>query len=129
MTSFNLLRKDGMEVERQNQLNPLNKKKLTYVEECFEQSIPTIAATDYMRSYAEQIRPYILGQYITLGTDGYGRSDSRETLRDFFEVDADSITRAAVFALFQEKYLSKDEIEKIYKELKVDSAKPNPWEV
>ena len=129
VTSFNLLRKDGMEIERQNQLNPLNKKKLTYVEECFEQSIPTIAATDYMRSYAEQIRPYILGQYITLGTDGYGRSDSRETLRDFFEVDADSITRVAVFALFQEKYLSKDEIEKIYKELKVDSAKPNPWEV
>ena len=129
VTSFNLLRKDGMEVERQNQLNPLNKKKLTYVEECFEESIPTIAATDYMRSYAEQIRPYISGQYITLGTDGYGRSDSRETLRDFFEVDADSITRAAVFALFQEKYLSKDEIEKIYKELKVDSAKPNPWEV
>ena len=82
-----------------------------------------------MRSYAEQIRPYISGQYITLGTDGYGRSDSRETLRDFFEVDADSITRVAVFALFQEKYLSKDEIEKIYKELKVDSAKPNPWEV
>ena len=77
VTSFNLLRKDGMEVERQNQLNPLNKKKLTYVEECFEESIPTIAATDYMRSYAEQIRPYILGQYITLGTDGYGRSDSR----------------------------------------------------
>ncbi|GIS25277.1 MAG: hypothetical protein CM15mP126_5200 [Gammaproteobacteria bacterium] len=67
VTSFNLLRKDGMEIERQNQLNPLNKKKLTYVEECFEQSIPTIAATDYMRSYAEQIRPYILGQYITLG--------------------------------------------------------------
>ena len=61
VTSFNLLRKDGMEIERQNQLNPLNKKKLTYVEECFEQSIPTIAATDYMRSYAEQIRPYILG--------------------------------------------------------------------
>ena len=82
-----------------------------------------------MRAYAEQIRPYISTQYITLGTDGYGRSDSRETLRDFFEVDANSIARAAVYALYKEKSLNKNDIEKIYEELKVDSSKPNPWEV
>ena len=107
VTSFNLLRKNGMEIERLNQLNPLDEKN-TYVEECFiDNDIPTIAATDYMRAYAEQIRPYIRGQYLTLGTDGYGRSDSRKTLRDFFEVDSESITRSAIYLLFQENYLQK----------------------
>ena len=130
VTSFNLLRKDGMEVERLNQLNPLDKKKDTYVERCFSgNKIPTIAATDYMRAYAEQIRPYIKGEYVTLGTDGYGRSDSRETLRDFFEVDSESISRAAMYILFQEGQISEDQIKKIYSELKVDPKKPNPWQV
>ena len=130
VTSFNLLRKDGMEVERLNQLNPLDKKKDTYVERCFSgNKIPTIAATDYMRTYAEQIRPYIKGEYVTLGTDGYGRSDSRETLRDFFEVDSESISRAAIYILFQEGQISEDQIKKIYSELKVDPKKPNPWQV
>ena len=130
VTSFNLLRKNGMEIERLNQLNPLDEKKLTYVEECFiDNDIPTIAATDYMRAYAEQIRPYIRGQYLTLGTDGYGRSDSRKTLRDFFEVDSESITRSAIYLLFQENYLSEDQIKKIYKDLRIDPNKPNPWEV
>tara|TARA_B100001175_G_scaffold99836_1_gene84563 strand:- start:29857 stop:32493 length:2637 start_codon:yes stop_codon:yes gene_type:complete len=130
VTSFNLLRKNGMEVERLNQLNPLNENKHTYVEKCFEQNeIPTIAATDYMRAYAEQIRPYIKGEYITLGTDGYGRSDSRETLRDFFEVDCESIARAAIYTLFQEGQITEAQIKKIYKDLKVDPNKPNPWQV
>ena len=130
VTSFNLLRKNGMETERFNQLNPLKDKKLTYVEECFiDNDIPTIAATDYMRTYAEQIRPYITSQYATLGTDGYGRSDSRETLRDFFEVNAKSIARSSIYLLFQEKCLSKDEVEKIYKDLKIDPKKPNPWQI
>jgi len=130
VTSFNLLRKNGMETERFNQLNPLDDTKLTYVEECFiDNDIPTIAATDYMRTYAEQIRPYIASQYATLGTDGYGRSDSRETLRDFFEVNAKSIARSSIYLLYQEDFLSKDEVEKIYKDLKVDPKKPNPWQV
>ena len=86
VTSFNLLRKDGMEVERFNQLNPSKEPSPSYVEQCFSDSdIPVIAATDYMRSYSEQIRPYIKSTFFTLGTDGYGRSDSRETLRDFFD--------------------------------------------
>ena len=130
VTSFNLLRKNGMEIERNNQLNPLDEIKLTYVEECFiDNDIPTIAATDYMRAYAEQIRPYISGQYATLGTDGYGRSDSRKTLRGFFEVDSESIARCAIYLLFQENSLSQDEIKKIYKDLKIDPSKPNPWQV
>ena len=130
VTSFNLLRKNGMEIERHNQLNPLDESKRSYVEECFiDSDIPIIAATDYMRAYAEQIRPYISGQYATLGTDGYGRSDSRKTLRGFFEVDSESIARCAIYLLFQENSLSQDEIIKIYKDLQIDPSKPNPWQV
>jgi len=130
VTSFNLLRKDGMEVERFNQLNPSKEPSPSYVEQCFSDSdIPVIAATDYMRSYSEQIRPYIKSTFFTLGTDGYGRSDSRETLRDFFEVNSKSISRAASYALYKTKVISEDQIVDIYKTLKVDTTKPNPWEV
>jgi pyruvate dehydrogenase E1 component len=130
VTSFNLLRKNGMEIERKNHLNPDKDSELSYVEQCFsDMDIPVIAATDYMRSYSEQIRPYIKSPYYTLGTDGYGRSDSRETLRDFFEIDSTSISRSAIYALFKKNHFSKEQIIDFYKDLKVDLDKPNPWEV
>ena len=130
VTSFNLLRKDGMEIERKNQLNPTKEEQKTYVEECFEDSsIPVVASTDYMRSYAEQIRPYIRSDYTVLGTDGFGRSDSRENLREFFEIDANSIVRAAAYTLYKNGVLKKDELKKIYDDIEVDPLKPNPWEV
>jgi pyruvate dehydrogenase E1 component len=130
VTSFNLLRKDGMEVERYNQLNPTKKEKQTYVEECFKnQSIPVIASTDYMRSYAEQIRPYIKDDFTVLGTDGFGRSDSRSSLREFFEIDASSIVRASAYTLFKNGTLDKKKLKEIYDDLEVDPLKPNPWEV
>ena len=130
VTSFNLLRKNGMEVERKNHLNPDKDSELSYVEQCFyDKDIPVIAATDYMRSYSEQIRPYIKSPYHTLGTDGYGRSDSRETLRDFFEVDSTNIARSAIYALYKKNHFSKEQIIDFYKDLEVDANKPNPWEV
>jgi pyruvate dehydrogenase E1 component len=130
VTSFNLLRKDGMEVERFNQLNPDLDEKISYVEECFDgESIPVIASTDYMRSYAEQIRPYIKAKYNVLGTDGYGRSDSREMLRGFFEINASSIVRASAYSLFKEGTIDKKQLDIIYNDMGVDSSKPNPWEV
>ena len=130
VTSFNLLRKNGMEIERKNHLNPEKDAELSYVEQCFsDKDIPVIAATDYMRSYSEQIRPYIKSPYYTLGTDGYGRSDSRETLRDFFEIDSTSISRSAIYALFKKNHFSKEQIIDFYEDLEVDSDKPNPWEV
>ena len=130
VTSFNLLRKDGMEIERKNQLNPTKEEQKTYVEECFkDSSIPVVASTDYMRSYAEQIRPYIRSDYTVLGTDGFGRSDSRENLREFFEIDANSIVRAAAYTLYKNGVLKKDELKKIYDDIEVDPLKPNPWEV
>ena len=129
VTSFNLLRKNGMESERYNQLNPDSEEKKSYVEECFDSSpMPVVASTDYMRSYAEQIRPYIKEEFTVLGTDGFGRSDSRETLREFFEIDANSIVRASVYSLYKNNKLDKTVLDKIYEEIGVDSSKINPWE-
>ena len=130
VTSFNLLRKNGMEIERKNQLNPNKKEIKTYVEECFQDdSIPVVASTDYMRAYAEQIRPYVKADYTVLGTDGFGRSDSRKNLREFFEIDAISITRAAAYTLHKNNLLNKTKLKQIYDDLEVDPLKPNPWEV
>ena len=129
VTSFNLLRKDGMEVERFNQLNPNSNEKKSYVEECFSDNpIPVVASTDYMRSYADQIRPYINEDFTVLGTDGFGRSDSREMLREFFEIDANSIVRASAYSLYKNGNLEKSTLDKIYKDIGIDSEKINPWE-
>ena len=129
-TSFNLLRKDGMEAERHNQLNPHKEKHSTHIDKCFgSHDIPVIATTDYMRAYAEQIRPYIYSSYSVLGTDGFGRSDSREELREFFEINTNHIVRLTAFTLYQESSISKKQLDAIYKDTNVDPAKPNPWEV
>jgi pyruvate dehydrogenase E1 component len=130
VTSFNMLRKDGIDKQRFSEFNPDAISKVSYVEECLsDASVPVIASTDYMRAYPEQIRSYIKAPFYTLGTDGYGRSDSREKLREFFEIDANNIARMAAYALFKEGSMTKAEINKIYKKLKVNPAKPNPWEV
>jgi len=129
-TSFNMLRKDGMEKQRFNELNPSSSPKLTYVEECLpDENIPVIATTDYIRAYPEQIRSFVKAPFYTLGTDGYGRSDSRKKLREFFEIDANNIARIAVYSLYQNGALTKKEVSKLYKKLQVDPKKPNPWEV
>ena len=128
VTSFNMLRKDGMEVENESIKNASNKAKESFVAESFsEHDIPTVASTDYMRAYSEQIRPYINSSYYTLGTDGFGRSDSRAKLREFFEVDAKSIVMTSAYALHKEDKLDKKELQKIYKEIKVNKDKIAPW--
>ena len=129
-TSFNLLRKDGMEVERYNQLNPHKEPKKNHIDNCFgDLDIPVVASTDYMRAYPDQIRPYIKSSFSSLGTDGFGRSDSREELREFFEINAKHIARLSAFTLFKESKISKDVLDKIYKSTNVNPKKPNPWEV
>ena len=117
-----------MEVENENIKNPSNKAKESFVTESFNKhDIPTVASTDYIRAYSEQIRPYINSSYYTLGTDGFGRSDSRQKLREFFEVDAKSIVMTAAYALHKEGQLNKKELQKIYKEIKVNKNKISPW--
>lgn len=108
VTSFNELRKEGLSIERYNALHPQKKAKESYVTTQLKgRQGPVIAATDYMRLYAEQIRPFVPNHFITLGTDGYGRSDTREQLRHFFEVDAKFIVLATLNALVAEGAIDK----------------------
>ncbi|HET7595414.1 MAG TPA: pyruvate dehydrogenase (acetyl-transferring), homodimeric type, partial [Burkholderiales bacterium] len=101
VTSFNELRRDGLAAQRWNMLHPESEPRLSYVEQCLrDRPGPFVAATDYMKAYADQIRAFLPARpYIALGTDGFGRSDTREHLRRFFEVDRQYVALAAMKAL------------------------------
>jgi len=130
VTSFNELRRDGMEIERKNLLNPTEKSERSYVEKCLrKREGPIIAASDYMRTYADQIRPYISKPFYSFGTDGYGRSDSRKQLRKFFEVDKEHIVVYALSALAKEQLISSKHAEKAMKKYNIDKEKPIPTEL
>jgi pyruvate dehydrogenase E1 component len=128
--SFTELARDCMRVTRDNMLNPTAKPKAAHATACLEGTTgPVIAATDYNRSYAEQIRGCIGRRYIVLGTDGFGRSDTREKLRSFFEVDRHYITVAALKALADEGALPAAKAAEAMKKYGLDPAKPAPWTV
>ncbi len=129
VTSFNELRRDGIDCERWNMLHPEAKARASYVEQCLDGKTPVIAATDYMRSYADQIRPYVKASYKTLGTDGFGRSDFRVKLRQFFEVDRYYVAVAALKALADEGTIAASEVSKAIKLYKINPDKPNPTTV
>jgi len=127
VTSFNELRKDGMKTERWNLLNPNEKRRKSYVEECLEKRDgPIIAASDYTRSFSDQIRPYTQKAFYSLGTDGYGRSDTRKNLRKFFEVDKEHIVAYTLSALAKEQLIATKEAEKAIKKFKIDKNKEFP---
>lgn len=127
VTSFNELRRDGLSVDRENLLNPESKQKKSFIEQSLEkQQGPVIAATDYMKVYADQIRNWVPGCYKVLGTDGFGRSDSREKLRDFFEVDRHYITIAALMALAEQDEVKRKTVADALKKYDIDVNKPNP---
>ena len=127
VTSFNELRRDGMETERKNLLNPGEKPEKSYVEKCLDKREgPIIAASDYMRTYADQIRPYLSKSFYSFGTDGYGRSDSRKQLRKFFEVDKEHIVAYALSALAKEQLVPSKYAEKAIKKYNIDKNKPIP---
>jgi pyruvate dehydrogenase E1 component len=128
--SFTLLARDGYAAARWNMLNPAAKPKLSHVEESLKDTQgPVIAATDYMRAFAEQIRPCVRGRYVVLGTDGFGRSDTREKLRRFFEVDRYYVTLAALKALADDGALPAATVTAAIKKYGIDTAKPAPWTV
>ena len=128
--SFNLLRRDGIETTRWNMLNPTKKQKTPYVTETLSGSEgPFIAATDYIRDYPERIREYVPGDYHVLGTDGFGRSDTRESLRNFFEVDAQYVVVAALKALADAGAIKASVVTKAIKQYNIDSAKLYPVHV
>lgn len=125
--SINELRREGLDVQRYNMLHPEEEAKVPYIEQCFQSHKgPLIAATDYIRSYADQIRPFLSRQYIVLGTDGFGRSDTREQLRHFFEVDRYYIVIAALHALVNEKAIPASQVTAALKAYNIDPNKPNP---
>lgn len=130
VTSFNELKREAMHIERINRLAPEKKPQLAYIQQCLEKMTgPVIAATDYVRLYAEQVRPFISKPYYTLGTDGFGRSDTREHLRHFFEVDRYYIVVTALYALAQEGKLSAKKVAEALKKYNIDPKKPNPMTV
>jgi pyruvate dehydrogenase E1 component len=128
--SFNELARNGQDVERWNLLHPMEEPKQSHVEQMLAGSEgPTIAATDYVRLFSEQIRPYVKGTYVTLGTDGFGRSDTRENLRHFFEVDRHWVTLAALKALADEGKIEREKVAAAMAKYKLDADKPNPMTV
>jgi len=128
--SFTELARDGKAVARHNLLNPAAKPRTSHVEDCLAPtSGPVIAATDYVRAFADQIRPYVPRRYVVLGTDGFGRSDTREKLRHFFEVDRWYITVAALKALADDGSLPVSKAGEAMKKYGLDPAKPAPWTV
>jgi len=127
VTSFNELRKNGMNVERKNLLNPGTKPEKSHVEKCLgKREGPIVAASDYIRSYSDQIRPYISKPFYSFGTDGYGRSDGRKKLRNFFEVDKEYIVTYALSALSKEQLISSKYAKEAMKKYKIDKNKPIP---
>eukprot|EP01012_Entosiphon_sulcatum_P064980 TRINITY_DN93856_c0_g1_i1.p1 TRINITY_DN93856_c0_g1~~TRINITY_DN93856_c0_g1_i1.p1 ORF type:complete len:190 (-),score=25.07 TRINITY_DN93856_c0_g1_i1:58-588(-) len=127
VTSFTELRRDGLKVLRYNRMHPEEKPREAYVSKLLaSHQGPVIAATDYMRLYAEQIKPFISAPFTALGTDGYGRSGTRQQLRHFFEVDAKFIALAALEALVQQGDMPKSTLNDAMKRYHIDSEKKDP---
>jgi pyruvate dehydrogenase E1 component len=126
-TSFNELGREAQSIQRWNMMHPDQKPRQSYVQKCLaKQEGPVIAATDYMKSYADQIRSEIEGTYIVLGTDGFGRSDSRENLRSYFEVDRYYVTYAALAGLVEQGELKVDVLKQAIKKYGIDPDKIDP---
>jgi pyruvate dehydrogenase E1 component len=125
--SFTELARDGHDCMRWNLLHPLEEPRLSHVErKLADHPGPVVAATDYVRLYPEQIRPFVKRTYITLGTDGFGRSDTREKLRHFFEVDRYWITVAALKALADDGAIDRKMVAAALVKYSLDPEKPNP---
>jgi pyruvate dehydrogenase E1 component len=127
VTSFTELRREGLDCQRWNLLHPDAEPRQSHVEKCLsDDGMPTVAATDYMKIYADQIRNFVPGRYVVLGTDGFGRSDTRKQLRKFFEVDRHHIAVAALKALADEQRLSAATVIEALRKYEIDSEKANP---
>jgi len=130
VTSFTELRRDGIEVERWNMLHPLSEPRRAYVSECLgERDGPVVASTDYIRAFADQIRQWVPGRYRVLGTDGFGRSDFRRSLRRFFEVDRHYVTIAALRSLADEGMIDAVRVQEAIERFEIDPDAPMPTKV
>ena len=129
-TSFNELRREALDCSRWNLLHPEEKPRISYVEECLSgRKGPVIASTDYIKSYADQIREFVPATYRVLGTDGFGRSDTRAKLREFFEVNRYFVAVAALKALADEGSIKPSVVTEAIKKYNINPEKPNPTTV
>jgi pyruvate dehydrogenase E1 component len=130
VTSFSELRRNALAIERRNLLHPNEPRQQTYIQQALaDREGPFIAATDYMKTVADQIRQWIPGRYAVLGTDGYGRSDSRAELRRFFEVDRHYVAITALKALADDGKIDKQTVTDAMQAFGIDPEKPNPLSV
>ena len=126
-TSFNELGRDGHEAARWNLLHPTETPRKAYVTQCLEDAAgPVVAATDYIRLFADQIRAFVPQRYVVLGTDGFGRSDTRERLRRHFEVDRHHVALAALKALADDGAIKPDVVADAIKKYEINPEKPYP---
>ena len=129
VTSFNELTREAQAIDRMNRFST-DTPAVPYITQCLENAKgPVIVATDYMRNYAEQVRKYVPNRYEVLGTDGFGRSDSRAALRNFFEVDASYVVLASLKALVDEGEMDGAVIAQAVKKYGININKPNPMTV
>ena len=130
VTSFSELRRNAEEIERWNLMHPDEKQKESHLEQCLSKNnVPTIAVSDYVKMVSEQIGPYVPGPYYALGTDGFGRSETRQALRRFFEVDRYYIVLTAIRALANENKVEMGMVEKVMTKYNLDPEKPSPISV
>ena len=127
--SFNELRREGRAVARWNLLHPTEKPRVSTCQQLAGTKGPIIASTDYVRAFADQIREFVPRRYKVLGTDGFGRSDSRENLRRFFEVNRYYVAVAALKALAEEGEVPAAKVAEAIKKYGIDADKPAPWTV
>jgi pyruvate dehydrogenase E1 component len=127
VTSFNQLRRNGLEVDRWNMLHPEAEPRVSYVEQCLAKGWgPVVAATDYMKVIPDGIRPYVPARFKALGTDGFGRSDYRRRLRSFFEVDRYHVAVAALKSLADDQLLPSKTVTEAIKLYKIDTERASP---
>jgi pyruvate dehydrogenase E1 component len=129
VTSFTELRRDGIAVERHNMLHPLEEAQRAYVAEQLEGRGPVVASTDYIRAFADQIRQWVPGRYRVLGTDGFGRSDSRRALRRFFEVNRHYVAVAALKELADDGQVEPGRVQEAIERYEIDAEAPMPTTV
>ena len=130
VTSYKQLRGDALNTRRWNMLHPSEEPRQSYVETILEnEEGPFVAASDYMKIVPDQIAPWVPGGLMTLGTDGFGRSDTRPALRRFFEVDAECIAVAGLFALAEEGKTKSETVTRAIRDLQIDPEKAFPFTV
>ena len=130
VTSYSELRKEAEEVNRWNLMHSTLKQKKSHVEKCLNKNTtPIVAVSDYVKMVSEQISPFVSSRYYSLGTDGFGRSDTRENLRRFFEVDRYYIVLNSIKALVDNGHFEIKTIDKVIKKYNLDPEKPNPINV